>query len=100
MPALGRLSRESHGLAPSAAKPLSRDEGFMSITELETLMLTILERELGAPIGVEANLFECGVESLALLAMIDDFEEACGFRIDILMALEQGTVRNIVRSLE
>ena len=72
----------------------------MSRSELETLMLGILERELGAPIEVEANMFECGVESLALLAMIDDFEEACGIHIDILMALEQGTVRDIVRSLE
>lgn len=72
----------------------------MSIGELETLMLSILERELGAPIGVEANMFECGVESLTLLTVIDDFKEACGIHIDIMMALEQGTVRDIVRSLE
>jgi acyl carrier protein len=71
----------------------------MSESELEELMLGILERELGARIGAEENIYEHGIDSHQLIRFVVDVEEACGISLDMEDALEYGTVRSIIRSL-
>jgi acyl carrier protein len=71
----------------------------MSESELEALMIGILERELGIPVSADANMFERGADSLVLIRLIDAVEDSCGITLDIETILERGTVRDIVRAL-